>query len=87
MGGCGARCTKAGQPCRGCYGASPDVQEQGASILSAVASLFPVIDEDPIMGEDRVAEIMSQIKDPLGYFYAFTMSKSLIRRSVKEGGQ
>ena len=23
MGGCGARCTKAGQPCRGCYGASP----------------------------------------------------------------
>ncbi len=87
MGGCGARCTKVGQPCRGCYGASPDVQEQGASILSAVASLFPVTDEDPIMGEDRVAEIMSQIKDPLGYFYAFTMSKSLIRRSVKEGGQ
>ncbi|MGI5964437.1 MAG: oxidoreductase [Candidatus Methanomethylophilaceae archaeon] len=87
MGGCGARCTKAGQPCRGCYGPSPDVQEQGASILSAVASLFPVIDEDPTMGEDKVEEIMSQIKDPLGYFYAFTMSKSLIRNSVREGGQ
>ncbi len=87
MGGCGARCTKVGQPCRGCYGPSPEVQELGSSAFTAIASLFPVIDEDPIMGEDKVDDIMSQIKDPLGYFYAFSMSKSLIKRSVKEGGQ
>ncbi|MEA4977481.1 MAG: oxidoreductase [Methanomassiliicoccaceae archaeon] len=87
MGGCGAKCTRVGQPCRGCYGPSPDVQEIGSSAFTAIASLFPVIDEDPLMGEDKVDEIMSQIKDPLGYFYAFSMSKSLIRRSVKEGGQ
>lgn len=87
MGGCGAKCTRVGQPCRGCYGPSPDVQEIGSSAFTAIASLFPVIDGDPLMGEDKVDEIMSQIKDPLGYFYAFSMSKSLIRRSVKEGGQ
>jgi F420-non-reducing hydrogenase small subunit len=87
MGGCGAKCTRVGQPCRGCYGPSPDVQEHGSSAFTAIASLFPVTDEDSTMGEDEVDDIMSQIKDPLGYFYAFSMSKSLIKRSVKEGGQ
>lgn len=86
MGGCGARCTRAGQPCRGCYGASPDVQEHGASIFTAVASLFPVLDEDPTCGEDEIIRIMSSIKDPLGYFYAYTLGKSLIKRAVTEKG-
>lgn len=82
VGGCNARCTRAGQPCRGCYGASPDVQEQGASIFTAVASLFPVLDEDPTCNEDEIIQIMSRIKDPLGYFYAFSLGKSLIKRAV-----
>jgi len=84
MGGCGARCTRVGQPCRGCYGPSPDVQEQGASIFTAVASLFPILDEDPTCGEDEIIKIMSSIKDPLGYFYAYTLGKSLIKRAVTE---
>lgn len=88
VGGCGAKCTRVGQPCRGCYGPTDIVEEQGASMFTAVASLFPVLDEDPTMNEDRVIEIMESIKDPLGYFYAFSMSKSLIKRSVQEkGGQ
>jgi F420-non-reducing hydrogenase small subunit len=89
VGGCGARCTDAAQPCRGCYGPTDIVSEQGASMFTAVASLFPVLDKDPICGEDVIIEIMSSVKDPLGYFYAYTMSKSLIRRSVveKKGGQ
>ncbi len=87
MGGCGAVCTKVGQPCRGCYGPSPDVQELGSSAFTAIASLFPVKDNDPFMGEDEIDDIMDQIKDPLGYFYAFSMSKSLIKRAVDEGGQ
>lgn len=86
MGGCGARCTRVGQPCRGCYGPSPDVQEQGASIFTAVASLFPILDEDPTCGEDEIIRIMSSIKDPLGYFYAYTLGKSLIKRAVVEKG-
>jgi len=86
VGGCNAKCTRAGQPCRGCYGPTAAVQEQGASALTAIASLFPVLDEDATMGEDAVIDIMSTIKDPLGYFYAFTMGKSLIKRSVSEKG-
>ncbi|MBR2394329.1 MAG: oxidoreductase [Candidatus Methanomethylophilaceae archaeon] len=88
VGGCGGRCTSAGQPCRGCYGPTEDVQELGASMFTAVASLFPVLDEDPTCGEDEIIEIMKEVKDPLGYFYAFTLGKSLIKRAVKEkGGQ
>ncbi|MCL2296407.1 MAG: oxidoreductase [Methanomassiliicoccaceae archaeon] len=86
VGGCNARCTRAGQPCRGCYGPTVAVQEQGASALTAIASLFPVLDDDATMGEDSIIDIMSTIKDPLGYFYAYTMGKSLIKRSVTEKG-
>ena len=85
--GCGAPCTKADQPCRGCYGPTQPVSEQGASIFTAIASLFPVQANDATMDEDDMDEIMSVVKDPLGYFYAFSMSKSLIKRAVKEGGQ
>ena len=87
VGGCGAKCTRVGQPCRGCYGPTEKVSEQGASMFSAVASLFPVTEDDPTCKEDKIIDIMSSIKDPLGYFYAFTMSKALIKRAVKEGGQ
>ena len=42
-GGCGALCTKVDIPCRGCYGPPPHVDDQGAALLSAVAS---VVDAD-----------------------------------------
>lgn len=84
VGGCNARCTRAGQPCRGCYGPTKLVEEHGASALTAIASLFPVLDDDPTMDENKIIDIMKTIKDPLGYFYAFTLGKSLIKRSVVE---
>ena len=89
VGGCFAKCTRAAQPCRGCYGPTNAVMEQGASIFTAVASLFPILDRDPICNEDEIIDIMASVKDPLGYFYAFTMSKALINKSVveKRGGQ
>ena len=37
--GCGARCTGVGMPCRGCYGAPDGVVDQGAKMLSTVASI------------------------------------------------
>lgn len=84
VGGCNARCTRAGQPCRGCYGPTKLVQEHGASALTAIASLFPVLDDDPTMDENKIIDIMETIKDPLGYFYAFTLGKSLLQRAVVE---
>ena len=87
VGGCGARCTKVGQPCRGCYGPTADVQEHGASVFTAIASMFPIREDDGIIGEDEIIKIMSEVKDPLGYFYAFTLGKSLIKKAVVEGGQ
>ena len=86
VGGCNARCTSVGQPCRGCYGPTAWVQEQGASAFTAIASLFPVLEEDGIIGEEPIIELMSSVKDPLGYFYAYSMGKSLIKRSVNEKG-
>ncbi|MDR2698765.1 MAG: oxidoreductase [Candidatus Methanoplasma sp.] len=86
VGGCNARCTRVGQPCRGCYGPTAAVQEQGASALTAIASMFPVLDDDATIEEEAIVDIMSTVKDPLGYFYAFTMGKSLIKRSVSEKG-
>lgn len=85
--GCGAKCTSVGQPCRGCYGPSKIVQEQGASIFTAVASLFPVLEDDPMCDESKIIDIMSSVKDPLGYFYAFSMAKALIKAKVTEGGK
>lgn len=84
--GCGSPCTIAASPCRGCYGPTGAVSEMGASILTAIASLFPVLDNDPHIDEEEIMKIMSQIKDPLGYFYQFSLAKSLINRAVKEKG-
>lgn len=73
--GCGVACVNAGVPCRGCYGPPPNVVDQGAKMLSAIAS---VIDsEDP----EEVKKIIDQIEDPIGTFYRFSLPTSLLRRA------
>ncbi len=76
--GCGegkALCVDANMPCRGCYGPPPGVIDQGAKMLSAIAS---VIDSnDP----EEIARIIDTIHDPVGTFYRFSLSKSLLRRA------
>lgn len=75
--GCGALCTKANMPCRGCYGAPPNVVDQGAKMVSALSS---VIDsQDP----DEIDAIIGQIADPLGTFYRFSMAHSILKRIDK----
>ncbi len=73
-GGCGALCTKVDIPCRGCYGPPPAVVDQGASLLSAVAS---VVDADT---EAEAARIVGEIPDPIGTFYRFSLPSSLLHR-------
>lgn len=74
-GGCGALCTRVNIPCRGCYGPPPHVIDQGAALLSAVAS---VVDADT---EEEAARIVGEIPDPIGTFYRFSLPASLLHRS------
>jgi F420-non-reducing hydrogenase small subunit len=73
--GCGGRCTAVGMPCRGCYGPPPGVIDQGAKMLSTLAS---IIDGD---SPEQIAEIAATVPDPLGTFYRFGLAKSMLRRA------
>ena len=48
--GCGVRCPDSGMPCRGCYGPTPDVVDQGAKLVSAVASIIDSKESEEIDG-------------------------------------
>lgn len=73
-GGCGGPCLSANMPCRGCYGPPPGVVDQGAKLLSAVASI--VDSEDP----EEIERIMAGIPDTIAPFYMFGLAASLLRR-------
>ena len=57
-GGCGERCIKANYPCRGCFGPTDNVIDQGAKSLSFLAS---IIDSDD---EEQLKKIADSIPDP-----------------------
>lgn len=73
-GGCGVRCIKANMPCRGCFGPLPGVIDQGAKLVSAIASIYQGNTKEDI---DRMVE---EIVDPAGTFYRFGMADSLLKR-------
>ena len=85
--GCGAMCPNAQMPCRGCMGPTKGVMEQGASMLSALSSLLNITDTESQLNEEQIMTLMQQVKDPLGTFYAFTLPKSMLKRSVTERGR
>ena len=74
-GGCGSLCTKVDIPCRGCYGPPPHIHDQGAALLSAVAS---VVDADT---EEEARRIVGEIPDPIGTFYRFSLPASMLHRA------
>jgi len=82
--GCGAVCTGVGMPCRGCMGPTAAVTEQGASMLSAIASVYNVVENENELPEQAIEKLMSQIMDPLGCFYRFSLPKSQLGRVVKD---
>jgi len=76
--GCGALCPQVNSPCIGCYGANNDVQDVGARMMSAVAS---VIDSDD---PEEIQQIIDDgIPDPVGSFYRFSLAASFLRRKNK----
>ncbi|MGQ9589290.1 MAG: oxidoreductase [Planctomycetota bacterium] len=74
-GGCGVRCPNSNQGCRGCYGPPPGVRDQGAKILSAIAS---VIDANE---PEKIDEILAGIPDFVGLAYRFGIPASTLERS------
>ncbi len=73
--GCGARCTSVGMACRGCYGPPEGVVDQGAKMVSTLASIIDA------PNPEAIAEIAADVPDPLGTFYRFGLAGSLLRRA------
>ncbi|MGQ9565454.1 MAG: oxidoreductase [Candidatus Bathyarchaeales archaeon] len=80
--GCGAQCLKVDMPCTGCGGPCPGEMEQGAAMMSALASILGV-DEEKQEGYDP-QKLISQVKDPVGTFYRYSLPASILRRKVKK---
>jgi F420-non-reducing hydrogenase small subunit len=82
--GCGALCPQVGMGCRGCYGPLPGVLDQGARMLTAIASVIDVTGkpgDNEAELERRVEEAISTVVDPAGTFYRFSMAHSLLHRA------
>jgi F420-non-reducing hydrogenase small subunit len=85
--GCGARCPQVGIGCRGCYGPVDGVVDQGAQMLSALASVIEVGDphtEEHEL-EREIDAVLATIADPAGTFYRFGLAHSLLRRAKANG--
>lgn len=76
-GGCEALCIKGNMPCTGCFGPTSRVKDQGAKILSSLASSVNAKEET------EIDKILSGIPDPVGTFYRYGLAKALLRGSVK----
>jgi len=76
--GCGERCINANMPCRGCFGPTDEVRDQGAKFLSALASIIDITDEDQM---DRLVD---SLPDPAGLFYMYSLPVSLLRRKAAD---
>jgi F420-non-reducing hydrogenase small subunit len=76
--GCGERCIEANMPCRGCFGPTDQVYDQGAKFLSGLASILDTDDEK------EIEKIVDTIVDPAGSFYRFSLPHSILRRRRME---
>jgi F420-non-reducing hydrogenase small subunit len=74
--GCGERCIRANMPCTGCFGPTSRVPDQGAKLLSAVASLLTA------ENAEEAARLASAVPDPAGTFYRYSLPRSLLKGKV-----
>ena len=80
-GGCDARCLDANMPCTGCGGPTPNSLDQGAKMISALASILGLEDEEK-MSDEEVQRLIDQVVDPVGTFYKYGLPSALINRRV-----
>lgn len=81
-GGCEAQCISANMPCTGCGGPCPRETEQGAAMISALASILGLEQEKE--KDFNPQKLIDQVKDPLGTFYRYSLPTSILRRRVKK---
>jgi F420-non-reducing hydrogenase small subunit len=75
-GGCEALCILGNMPCTGCFGGTSRTRDQGAKILSCIASSVSSTDEK------EIDDILGGIPDPLGTFYRYGLARSLLRKKL-----
>jgi len=80
-GGCDARCLDANMPCTGCGGPTPNSLDQGAKMISALASILGIEGEEK-MSDEEVQALIDQVVDPVGTFYKYALPTSLLKRKV-----
>lgn len=80
---CGAECPTIAIQCRGCYGPTPKVQDQGAKMISAIASDYGV-EQDKTVDPEEVAD---QLDDIVGTFYTYTLPAALVPVKMKKEGK
>ncbi|MEM2103168.1 MAG: oxidoreductase, partial [Candidatus Bathyarchaeia archaeon] len=80
--GCGAQCLNVDMPCTGCGGPCPNSPEQGAAMVSALASILGLEEEKERYTEKDIEELMRQVKDPVGTFYMYSLPSSILKRKV-----
>jgi F420-non-reducing hydrogenase small subunit len=80
-GGCGAPCLDANMPCTGCGGPTPNSLDQGGKMISALASILGLDDEDALT-DAQVEAMIDGVVDPLGTFYKYGLPSALIKRRV-----
>lgn len=80
---CGAECPSIAIQCRGCYGPTPKVQDQGAKMISAIASDYGV-EQDKTVDPEEVAE---QLDDIVGTFYTYTLPAALVPVKMRKEGK
>jgi F420-non-reducing hydrogenase small subunit len=76
-GGCAERCIKANMPCRGCYGSTENVIDQGGKFLSALASMIDSKDER------EIENIADSLLDMGGFFYRYCLPSSLLKKKIE----
>jgi F420-non-reducing hydrogenase small subunit len=63
-------------------GPAPEVKDQGAKVIAAIASILAVGEEQEL-AEEEIARLVNGIKDPAGTFYRFTLPVALLNKKVK----
>jgi F420-non-reducing hydrogenase small subunit len=80
--GCGAQCLKVDMPCTGCGGATPNQSDLGAGMISALASILNLEGDPGTYTEEEMIKLISDIKDPVGIFYLYSLPSSILERKV-----